>query len=167
MLRPPTDDSALNMTPMIDIVFQLILFFLFSLRFKSLDHRLDVLLPPRGEGTGPVLDPIPSIRVALHPRTAADGSTLGTRLDLAGATWELPAARDEATEARRQAVKGALAGRIADLHATTGRPGEIRVPPPFGGLVPHGDVMLVLDAFVGANVTDVKFEGARRPLSRR
>ena len=42
---PETDNAGLNMTPMIDIVFQLILFFLFNLRFKSLDYRIESSLP--------------------------------------------------------------------------------------------------------------------------
>ena len=41
----PAADTSLNMTPMIDIVFQLILFFLFNLRFKSLDWRIESTLP--------------------------------------------------------------------------------------------------------------------------
>lgn len=47
-MRPPpleTANTELNMTPMIDIVFQLILFFLFNLRFKSIDFRIDSMLP--------------------------------------------------------------------------------------------------------------------------
>jgi len=36
-----TPNTQLNMTPMIDIVFQLILFFLFSIHFKSLDYRIE------------------------------------------------------------------------------------------------------------------------------
>ncbi len=35
-LKMPEKGVGLNMTPMIDIVFQLILFFLFNLRFKSM-----------------------------------------------------------------------------------------------------------------------------------
>ena len=78
-----TDDSVLNMTPMIDIVFQLILFFLFSLRFKALDHRLDAMLPPVGERpTLPFVDPLPSIEVALKRRGPPDD--LRTHVEVPG-----------------------------------------------------------------------------------
>ena len=40
-----------------------------------------------------------------------------------------------------------IAAKIAELHALDGR-GEIDTPMPTGGLVPHGDVMGVLDAFL-------------------
>ena len=64
---PATDDAGLNMTPMIDIVFQLILFFLFNLRFKSLDYRIESTLPKdRGlAAVRRVLTAHPGARVCL------------------------------------------------------------------------------------------------------
>ncbi len=37
--------SELNLTPMIDIVFQLLVFFLLTLNFKSVDRRIESMLP--------------------------------------------------------------------------------------------------------------------------
>ncbi len=37
--------TELNMTPMIDVVFQLIVFFLLSLKFTTLDQRIENMLP--------------------------------------------------------------------------------------------------------------------------
>jgi biopolymer transport protein ExbD len=167
--QPATDDSVLNMTPMIDIVFQLILFFLFNLRIKALDHRLDALLPPVGEQrTLEIKPPYPSIEVALKRRGPPEEAR--TRIEVAGSAWDLPRGRrtgtdaeDEGLEAARAVVRGALRDRIAFLREHEPLPGEIKVPVTPGGPVPHGDVMLVLDAFVEAGVTDVTFEGARRP----
>ena len=63
---PKTDEAGLNMTPMIDIVFQLILFFLFNLRFKSMDYRIESSLPNVGMDATPVLiEPEPHIKVSL------------------------------------------------------------------------------------------------------
>ena len=42
---PESDDTEMNMTPMIDIVFQLIIFFLLSLKFKEIDRRIESMLP--------------------------------------------------------------------------------------------------------------------------
>ena len=36
---------TLNLTPMIDVVFQLIIFFLCALNFRSLEKKLEVALP--------------------------------------------------------------------------------------------------------------------------
>jgi hypothetical protein len=163
---PSTDDTRLDMTPMIDVVFQMILFFLLNMRFKADPHRIDALLP-RGLGlerTTPIEPPPPTIRVDVHP-VERDGRRDGTRLRLAGGrTWILPAASDDAAvESARQRVKDALAAEIRALHAATGFPGEIDVPTSRAGLVAHADAVLVLDAFVGAEVRDVKFRGAARP----
>ena len=45
--------------------------------------------------------------------------------------------------------------------------GEIVAPPPWGGAVPHGDVVALMDLFIQAGVSDVNFEGAMWPLNRR
>ncbi len=37
--------SELNLTPMIDVVFQLIVFFLITLKFTTLDQRIESMLP--------------------------------------------------------------------------------------------------------------------------
>jgi hypothetical protein len=164
---PATDDSRLDMTPMIDIVFQLILFFLFNLRFKYDPHRFEATLPRRGLAVSPDwADPLPTIRVTIHPRDAEVGR--GSRLSLAGRTWDLPASGpggepDAALEARRDAVRESVRAEIADVHASFGLPGQIDVSSARGATVAHGDVMLVLDAFWEAKVLDVKFQGVAPP----
>ena len=64
---PATDEGVLNMTPMIDIVFQLILFFLLSLKFKALQFRIESNLPTdRGiQATPDQPQDIPAIKVSL------------------------------------------------------------------------------------------------------
>jgi biopolymer transport protein ExbD len=173
--HPRTDDSALNLTPMIDVVFQLILFFLLSLRFKSLDHRHELNLPDRGLAPTPRwVAPIPAIQADVRRDPTADPATARTRVRIAGSAFDLPPARrtgdrrsDEALEVERRRVERAISSRIAEIHRETGLPGEISTPVTSGGLVPHGDVVLVLDAFVEAGVSDVKFVGARPPLPRQ
>ena len=75
-------DSGLNMTPMIDIVFQLILFFLFNLRFKSLDYRIESSLPKdRGliDSPSPVPE-LPHIKVTLFRLDGEDPTKARTKL---------------------------------------------------------------------------------------
>jgi hypothetical protein len=168
MKLPATQEAGLNMTPMIDIVFQLILFFLFNLRFKSLDWRIESNLPLKeGLQFDPVpKDVLPHIRLALVRRDVEDAERARTTLKLAGAEWDLPAAVP-ANEARREALFRVVEERIRTLALTIHGPGEIDCPMPTGGLVPHADVVRAIDAFLAAGLTDVKFEGARSPLPRR
>ncbi len=43
--RQHEDSSSLDMTPMIDIVFQLLIFFMVTTNFMPLDNKLDIKLP--------------------------------------------------------------------------------------------------------------------------
>lgn len=163
---PVTDNTGLNMTPMIDIVFQLILFFLFSLRFKSIDWRIESQLPT-GIGTqeGPPLD-LPTLKASLTRLDPEDPLRARTQVKVAGDVWTF-ADHPVPGSPSREEIVAALAARLRALRAATDRPGAIEAKPPRGGLVPHGDVVSVLDAFIAAEVPEVLFEGAAPPLPRR
>jgi len=49
--------SVLNLTPLIDVVFQLLLFFLVVTRFASEDRELDVMLPVASEARPLIAQP--------------------------------------------------------------------------------------------------------------
>jgi biopolymer transport protein ExbD len=49
--------SVLNLTPLIDVVFQLLLFFLVVTRFASEDRELDVMLPVASEARPLIVQP--------------------------------------------------------------------------------------------------------------
>ena len=160
------DDGQLNMTPMIDIVFQLILFFLFSLKFKSIDWRIESQLPTdRGPGGGHVLD-LPTLKTSLTRIDPEDALRARTQVKVGGDTWIFADHPSPGAPSRTEIV-AQIAARIRALYAATERPGSIEAKPPRGGLVPHGDVVSVLDAFIAAGVPEVMFEGAAPPLSRR
>jgi biopolymer transport protein ExbD len=75
------EDAKLEMTPMIDVTFLLLIFFLATLRFKTLEGRLDAYLPPDG----------PNPTEAIEPRTPLDLVIKviepGSRLTLRGEAW--------------------------------------------------------------------------------
>ena len=48
-IKKSTSLEVLNMTPIIDVVFQLLLFFLVATRFAAEDRELDVMLPAASE----------------------------------------------------------------------------------------------------------------------
>ena len=68
-IKPPADQQLvkMDMTPMIDCIFQLIIFFMCSIHFKSLEGKLYSYLPKdkgmaQTEVTDPVLD---EVRISL------------------------------------------------------------------------------------------------------
>jgi hypothetical protein len=178
MKQPVTDEAQLNMTPMIDIVFQLILFFMFNMKFKALDHRIDSAIPKdRGiAATAQFVEPIPAIKVALFRRDEGGPGKEYTYIEVNDQPpgYKVPNVKftgdafgDEDKHDQRYAVFQQIQARIAGLFASNKElKGEIQAPPPKGGLVPHGDIMGVLDAFLAAGITEVNFQGAASPLPK-
>jgi len=70
----PTEEKIeLQMTPMIDIVFQLLIFFIMSFKIVTLEGDFNVKMPLGAPSEGPPPDSLPPIRVQL---TANDDGTL-------------------------------------------------------------------------------------------
>ncbi|MFV1959525.1 MAG: ExbD/TolR family protein [Planctomycetota bacterium] len=193
---PEPEDTEMNMTPMIDIVFQLIIFFLLSLKFKSVDKRIQSELPKdRGiQATPTIVDELPTLTVKLFRRTVnqdltqvsdADQRNAFTKIRIENrATIDLPngewtgtdanqggllgdADRQKAYETKKKQIEQVIKKIWAEQDNNPDIKGEIKTPPPFGQAVPHGDVIMVLDAFLDAGITDVKFEGAMPPVIHR
>ncbi len=170
-------ESELNMTPMIDIVFQLILFFLFNLRFKSMDYRIESALPKdRGiEATPQMVEPIPSIKVLLFRLNPDSEKEARTKIKIGTVHEEIlppynytgDRKNDMALEKERDAKFAALSAVIKRIRADKPEfKGEIDTPPPSGLQVPHADVIRILDAFLEAGITEVNFVGAPSPMPR-
>ena len=170
------DETTMNMTPMIDIVFQLIIFFLLSLKFKTVDERIDAKLPKHlGEKTDPVpLIETPKVKVKLFRKNKGqpDAYTL-VRVDNSH-TLRMPEGRwagDGETEAARQrqydAVRAQLRGILEQKWDAVNRDPDMRAEivaaRPDGAVVPHGDAIQVLDTFLEVGLTNVMFEGAPMP----
>ncbi len=66
------DKVELNMTPMIDVVFQLLAFFMFTLRFAEVEGDFNIKMPTSARSTVKQLDQQPSLKVRLTAK--ADGS---------------------------------------------------------------------------------------------
>ena len=187
-VAPEGEELELNMTPMIDIVFQLIVFFMLTLKFKDIDRRIDSHLP---DGRGLVasadfVDEVDKIKVKLFRRDLKkDESQHYTQIRMNNVhNFSLP--RGWQGFRQEVAAAGADGPRVRAYKATMERiltlvkqrraqhpgdpmelKGEISAPPPKGGSVPHGDIMQILDVFLRANVTDVWFEGKTQPLTKR
>jgi biopolymer transport protein ExbD len=66
------DKVELNMTPMIDVVFQLLAFFMFTLKIASMEGNFDIKMPSPSKTMVENLDAQPALKVRLVAN--ADGS---------------------------------------------------------------------------------------------
>lgn len=80
------EEPGLMMTPMVDIVFQLLIFFMLACRFRTTDGKLDAYLPKnRGQGTtGKIAINLQEVRVKLL--WIVPGTTRETRDPVNGQT---------------------------------------------------------------------------------
>ena len=147
-----------NMTPMIDVVFQLLVFFLVSMKFKTLDMKIEANLP-KTEGLSqeiaPRDDPVKLVARLDRPkdghaRVKLDGRILGQTDD--PATWQ-----------RLEQITSSVRERHL---ANGGDPekvlGEVDASP----LVASGVVIRAIDAFTAADIEKVTFRGTPKPGSR-
>ena len=157
MKRPEADDPAkctrptMNMTPMIDVVFQLIVVFLCSMKFRTLDQRIEASMPAdRGIRDAPCQPPSvkPVVLIRLHRPAAGEPVRVTIQGQRIGSTAE-----GEPLWARLEAAVAGFRAKAADLE------GEIDASPS----VDHGDVMRALDGVVGAGVGKVRFRGTKPP----
>ena len=69
---------TLQMTPMIDIVFQLLVFFIMTFKIVTLEGDFNIRMPLAAPSAGPVSDVLPPIRVRLS--AGPDGELVGIRM---------------------------------------------------------------------------------------
>ncbi len=177
---PEPEDTEMNMTPMIDIVFQLIIFFLLSLKFKTIDRRIESMLPKdRGLAPTPTFpEDFLKVKIKAFRRDMADKEKAYTmiKIDNEKKQYVLPKGwkgrlkessdRIDAYDKVMNTLKSIV---LKKLKAHGGSPeevkGEIVAPPPKGGAVPHGDIVQILNVFLEVGMTDIVFEGAATPLT--
>jgi len=177
---PEPEDTEMNMTPMIDIVLQLIVFFLLTLKFKAVDRRIDSALPKdRGiQATQQFVDELPMITVKLFRQNMDDPDPnnqwttikVGNnyRYELPRGVWdgtvEGDRARQEDYDKIFEQVEAAIRETWGKMNNNPEAKCEIKTPRPKGLKVPHGDVIRVLSTFIKLGLEDVKFEGAPAPM---
>jgi len=159
------DDEELpkpDMNPMIDIVFQLLIFFLVTMKFKTLDMKIEAFLPKdRGlAATITKLEEKPKIVAVLKRRSKGGVLEKSTRVRVQNQTigtsdksetWELLITKAKA---------------ILDRHiANSGDPADVKGEVDASPLVPTGDVVMAVDAFIAAGLLDVTFIGSPPPGS--
>ena len=111
--RAISSDVGFNMTPMIDVVFQLIIFFLLSSHLAKQETQLPLPLPAAASGTRQAADNRPRLTVNV----LADGTLLVANHpinsnDLAALLRERLAAHGDDLEVRIRGDRGVLYSRV-------------------------------------------------------
>ena len=154
------DSDHPDMTPMIDVVFQLLIFFLVSMKFKTLDMKIDAFLPlDAGVTVGPIPKPHPTLSARLLRRPGERFTRLKLQNQLVGTLDGPDAARTWArlSEAARK-MRSLSAAAGVDPEAVRG---EIDASPH----VPTGEVVRAVDAFIAGDLRNVTFRGTPKPGS--
>jgi biopolymer transport protein ExbD len=137
--------SEMNMTPMIDVTFQLIIVFLCSMKFRTLDQKIEAFLPKDvGLSQAPAVAEVETkISVKLR-RTKGGDSTQVYLLDARLGTtaspgvWEKLAAELRGFKAKDEKIKAEIDAESEVL---------------------HGEVVRALDSFMAAGLTNIVFRG--------
>jgi len=157
--RIPEEAAAedLPMTPMIDVIFQLVIFFMCAAHFKQIEGKLESYLPDKG--LNPILDPRPP-SPELRIRLAEQGTVVVAYLE--GREMGRFAA-----DARRLEGLSPAWDRIAQEAAPFYRANRKRDPRAFLSIdaapkVPFQYVVSTLDACRRAGIDSIEFAGHAR-----
>ena len=142
------EEVKLNITPLIDVTFLLLIFFMVTLKFKKLEQKVAAYLPKdRGLAKTKIkLEEKPKITVELK-RTRGEKNT---RVKLLDAEIGLDTKGFEELDRRIQQIASS---------STEPLPGEINA----WAEVPHGDVIRAITSFMKAGVEEITFVGAPPP----
>ena len=162
--RDKFEEVKPEMTPMIDVTFLLLIFFLVTLKFKTLEGRLDAALPKdRGTATSK-LEEIEKVDIIIE---VANPGTLAP--DIATRTTSFPEGRLKHYVGRQLRFKvGAQQFRSADALSTFldqfARTQEQRDETPVSidprkGTI-YGDVVTVLDVVIEKGFKKIAFAGS-------
>ena len=149
-LRGETMAHKLEMTPMIDVTFLLLVFFLCTLQFKTLDAKLAAHLPREG-GAGDRLEPLERVTVALR---VVDPGVRVPRSDGPGHDFDASRVVEYRVGPHRATGLAPLRDRLEHLCAADPERG-VRIDA--GPAIVAGEVVGVVDAVLAAGFTDLSF----------
>lgn len=136
---------SLPMTPMIDIIFQLIIFFLCTMKFRSPEAQQNINLPGEGQARSGVTAAVPDVPLVLR---RAPGDT--------------PDREDYVPQIRLgDAGISSWKGLLESLKVLKLRNPEIRIVIDPGPDVIHDSVVKAIDQCAGADIRNVGFAKPR------
>ncbi|MGQ0554192.1 MAG: ExbD/TolR family protein [Planctomycetota bacterium] len=129
-----------DMTPMIDVTFQLIIFFICTIKFKTLEGKLATQLPKDvGPNPTPLKEQLEKIDIYLHRDATQPDGFYAT---VAG---------------QRMASAEALRARLIQIKASRGEETKVTLHPQKA--VTYAHVVKVVDECIRAKVYDITFGG--------
>ncbi len=136
----PERELKMEMTPMIDVTFLLLIFFMCTLQFKTLEGKLEAFLPREGVNPEEEIQQVENVHVLVKaPSDPAVARDLSYRVG-----------------PRTLSSLGAVQARLERLHAADeGRTLAIEA----AGPVTYEEVVQLLDHVILAGFTDVRFVG--------
>ena len=165
--RDRRSETRIDMTPMIDVVFQLLVFFMCTIQFRTLEGRLSAYLP-KGVGQDPgEAESLERVTLAIHVRTP------GTKLEPRGdrpwsgqGPFRFGPDRSVVYRVGPREVRGmpALTERLRELRARLPERGltiDARTAP--SGPAPvYSDLIGALDCALAAGFEDIRFSSDTR-----
>ena len=138
--------ATFNMTPMIDVCFQLIVVFLCSMKFRTLDQKIEAFLPKDvGLSNSPASSSEVEVKVNVKLRRRKGEETTSVLvLDNRIGNTSAPG------------IWLALQSRLKDF---TGKDQKIKGEIDADADCPHDDVMHALDSFSAVHLENVVFRG--------
>ena len=161
-LKAAQDECKLEMTSMIDVVFLLLIFFLCTLKFKTLEGKLAAYLPKDvGVNTSDAeeIEKVEVVIKVVSPGTLLDAYGLNPYDPVKGGRFSFGPDRRLSYQVgpRKMSDVDELEKRLRQLHkAADERPATIDSRP---GTV-YEDVVDVLDATLNAGFTQITFVGS-------
>jgi biopolymer transport protein ExbD len=150
-----------DMTPMIDVVFQLLIFFMLTIKFKTLEGKLAAYLP-KDVGVNQT-QAVPKEKVEIKLKVEKEGAKMHPRED---APWS---GKGPFRYGPDRVVKYSIgpkattrldeaAQRLKELYRAD--PTQSATIDPYPGTV-YADVILILDEAIQIGYTDISFVGDR------
>ncbi|MFT7484945.1 MAG: hypothetical protein ACI9F9_000791 [Candidatus Paceibacteria bacterium] len=156
------NDAELDMTPMIDVTFLLLIFFMCTLKFKTLEGRLSAYLPNDVGQNDASTEASEPIDIGIHVRVT------GTKYNVYGAPWTAGSGQrwdygdDRRVDYSLGPVRGLdLAGvqaRLAGMDSESLAAG-VCLNPGEGTL--QAEAIAMLDTLLASGITEVRIAGAR------
>src|SRR5688572_16032820 len=153
-----------DMTPMIDVVFQLMIFFMCTIKFKTLEGKLQAYLP-KDVGVNPTPSDIKLEKVDIVVKVLKEGTKMDPIRD---AKWDGTGPFRYGPDRQLQYQVGAfptqnpeeLAQRLRQLHSA--QPDRAATIDPRGKPLPttYADIVQVLNIAVLAGFNDITFKGS-------
>jgi len=157
------EESKLEMTPMIDVTFLLLIFFMCTIKFKTLEGKLSAYLPKDVGSNTTEAEPKEKVEIQLKVLNA------GTRLSPDETTLWDPATGDRFVFGSDRSIQYRVGPKkTTDLAVIEHQLGLLHAADPERGCtidaqpgIVYGDVVGVLDAALANDFTDITFVAAR------